>query len=469
MHDHNAIKVRPHGFGADEWIGYIPAKIAKDLAPILDRGSQYNCVIDNISSYRGSPRFVLQLSTFPVPISFPRAKSTSHNKSAPSTTSEDPNSPTGKKFRKHTDLDIHIENHVGVSGIYVIWSRDYKCYVGQSKNVGARWKNHRYDLLKRAHLNDRLQRAWINNGANYFRFDLLESAEPQHLDQLEHKYIQKLDSFLNGYNGTSDGQPGKAIQSNQTKPVEIVLPSSSPSLEANKPPVYNHTTEPQKKKQSIDQEAIEERNCSEDVQIDGVPISVQGVTGSCSHEIPCDHNQVRENRSGVQWVLLSLTLLFLAVAWFADSGKLPESTISPPPPPRLPPDITSPQPHGFPQWYKDHALRLRSIGRWEELIDVAGRWKDVEPENLDAWFLLGEGQLALKNFPEALAAFQQVLRLSPMHHETWKKAVETYIQAGQLKDARDITRKMEKVDPQLANEMQALLHQGSRPIRHTTK
>jgi group I intron endonuclease len=466
--DQNAIKVKPHNFKSEDWIGYIPREIAKDLAPILDRGSQYYCVIENIYTHRSSPRFVLQLSTFPVPAnSPPKTQPSPPSKPALSPISEDPNSPTGKRFRKHTDIDAHIEKHVGISGIYVIWSRDYKCYVGQSKNIGARWKNHRYDLFKRAHLNDRLQKAWINNGANFFRFDLLKSAEPQNLDRLEQEYIQKLDSFLNGYNGTDDGQRTESpLQSNRPEPIKI---ESSPFLPT--PDTKNLSPSEINPKSSSNKQSNSENEeiktllplNKEQEEYTAEPASVvhpQKMTGL--RKIPSNglyEGMTKWDWTG--WVALILAV-FLGIIG-AIRGWPPHTSINTDQkshqeekPANRP--LASDQQYNniFPQWYKDHAFRVLSVGRWDELIDVASRWKDIEPESEDAWYLLGEGYLGLANFPEALAAFRQVLRISPNNQEAWKKVAMTYIRAGRPKAARDIARKMKKVDPQLARDIEVL-------------
>lgn len=159
----------------------------------------------------------------------------------------------------------------------------------------------------------------------------------------------------------------------------------------------------------------------------------------------------------MQWTLLTLTLLFLIVAWLSDSSKPPISSVSPPAPPHPNPEVTLPQHLDSPEADKDHALRLKSTGRWDELIDMASRWKDNEPESEEAWYLLGEGYLGLSKFPEALATFRQVIQISPNNQEAWKKVATTYIRAGQPKVARDIARKMKKVDPQLARDLEGLL------------
>ena len=230
-YDQNAIKVIPRGFQPCDWIGYIPREIAKELAPILARGSQYLCVLHNIYTYRGGPRFVIQLSTFPVPTTSPKIQQVTPAMPPRVLNLEDPKSPTGKRFRKHVDIDAHIEKYYGISGVYVIWSRDYKCYIGQSKNIGARWKSHKYDLLRRSHNNEKLQGAWINNGSNYFRFDFLEKAEAHCLDLLELKYIEKFNSFFDGYNETPDGQDGEPHRRTQPPPLKTIPPSYNENIQ----------------------------------------------------------------------------------------------------------------------------------------------------------------------------------------------------------------------------------------------
>ena len=323
-HDRNAIKVIPHGFQPSDWIGYIPREIAKDLALILARGSQYHCVLHNIYTHRGGPRFVLQLSTFPVPTTSPRVQQVTPARPPQVLNFEDSKSPTGRSFRKHIDVDAHIEKHVGISGIYVIWSRDYKCYVGQSKNIGARWKSHKYDLLRRSHNNEKLQGAWINNGSNYFRFDLLEKAEPHCLDRLELKYIEKFNSFFDGYNETPDGQDREPHRKNQPPSLEPVPPP---------PPSYNEIIQGQyiesarpelRTEPSVEDITKKEGKKTKEaaqtfVNIPSAPVSSQPVKGA--HEMTSRGSPPQEKWGCmVKFALTLISVFFALLFWIVISS-----------------------------------------------------------------------------------------------------------------------------------------------------
>ena len=73
-----------------------------------------------------------------------------------------------------------------VSGIYIVFaakaSRDIPIYVGQSKNLKARWKDHHKTL------------ACLRMGAEYIRYLPLPLEE---LNDQEDYYIKKFDTALN--------------------------------------------------------------------------------------------------------------------------------------------------------------------------------------------------------------------------------------------------------------------------------
>ena len=95
----------------------------------------------------------------------------------------------------------------GELGIYMIWNRQNYVYVGQSTDIGKRWRQHRNELMARRHPNNRLQDDWIEFGSDNFRFDLIEKCEKDELDRREKIYVDFYNSFLNGYNRTPDGLP----------------------------------------------------------------------------------------------------------------------------------------------------------------------------------------------------------------------------------------------------------------------
>lgn len=60
-----------------------------------------------------------------------------------------------------------------IPGIYLITNTtNGKVYVGQARNVGARWSHHRHLLIKGTHNNPYLQRAWSKLGADAFQFTI---------------------------------------------------------------------------------------------------------------------------------------------------------------------------------------------------------------------------------------------------------------------------------------------------------
>lgn len=91
-------------------------------------------------------------------------------------------------------------------GIYKITNLlNGKSYIGQSKDIESRWRNHvwRYKYKERDHLF--LYQAMRKYGIEHFSFEVLEECEEEALDDLEIKYIAKYQSFPNGYNMTAGG------------------------------------------------------------------------------------------------------------------------------------------------------------------------------------------------------------------------------------------------------------------------
>lgn len=64
------------------------------------------------------------------------------------------------------------------TGVYLV-----KClannrdYVGSSKDIKKRWKEHRFDLNHNQHHNRHWQNAWNKYGANQFAWSILEETE----------------------------------------------------------------------------------------------------------------------------------------------------------------------------------------------------------------------------------------------------------------------------------------------------
>ena len=96
-----------------------------------------------------------------------------------------------------------------ITGIYKIENKiNNKKYIGQSKNIHRRWKQHKHYLNKNQHENQYLQSAWNKYGENSFNFEIICKCNEVELNQWEEYYINKYDTFRDrnkGYNLQSGG------------------------------------------------------------------------------------------------------------------------------------------------------------------------------------------------------------------------------------------------------------------------
>ena len=93
-------------------------------------------------------------------------------------------------------------------GIYVIRNKvNDKVYIGQSKDIDGRWRQHLSHLRRGIHKNEHLQNAWNKYGEINFEFSILELCDVCDMDNLERYYIKKYDSINAnfGYNRESGG------------------------------------------------------------------------------------------------------------------------------------------------------------------------------------------------------------------------------------------------------------------------
>lgn len=73
-------------------------------------------------------------------------------------------------------------------------------YIGQAKDINARWTHHKSDLKHQRHANKHLQNAWNKYGEENFTFSILEECSEEKLNEREKYWIKELDTFNNGYN-----------------------------------------------------------------------------------------------------------------------------------------------------------------------------------------------------------------------------------------------------------------------------
>lgn len=100
-------------------------------------------------------------------------------------------------------------------GVYQITNiSNNKIYIGSSKNILQRWKNHIRELELNVHKNMFLQTDWNNFGKNNFVFEILEECSIKNRYEVEQKYLNELFPFYRNENGYNIAE--KSTQRNET-------------------------------------------------------------------------------------------------------------------------------------------------------------------------------------------------------------------------------------------------------------
>lgn len=119
-----------------------------------------------------------------------------------------------KVYQKHTYLMKEILGGKykmdKISGIYVITNQiNGKQYVGLSKNCLKRWFDHyskSYHSTKKEDKEKVLYMAMRKYGRDNFSFQIIEECPENKLSEREKYWINKLDTYKNGYNETLGGE-----------------------------------------------------------------------------------------------------------------------------------------------------------------------------------------------------------------------------------------------------------------------
>ena len=99
---------------------------------------------------------------------------------------------------------------MNIIGIYKITNTtNGMVYVGQSRNVKKRWSEHKRNLRKGSHENDKLQKAYNKYGAKAFVYEIIETCSLEELNAKEIFWCNELQALdrHKGYNlGEAGGQ-----------------------------------------------------------------------------------------------------------------------------------------------------------------------------------------------------------------------------------------------------------------------
>lgn len=97
--------------------------------------------------------------------------------------------------------------NLNISGIYKITNKiNGKSYIGLAKNIGKRWEQHKNFTKHETSKN--LYWAFQEYGIDCFTFEILKEAPVNKLAYWEKKFIQKYDTYHNGYNSSAGGEGG---------------------------------------------------------------------------------------------------------------------------------------------------------------------------------------------------------------------------------------------------------------------
>ena len=73
-------------------------------------------------------------------------------------------------------------------------------YIGSSKDVKQRWREHKWPSTWKKHPNNQLYKDMQEYGTDKFAFEVIEEVEAEHLKETEQKFIELLKPTYNNYN-----------------------------------------------------------------------------------------------------------------------------------------------------------------------------------------------------------------------------------------------------------------------------
>lgn len=104
-------------------------------------------------------------------------------------------------------------------GIYkIINIKNKKVYIGSSKNIERRFKEHLHKLQDNSHHSIKLQRSYnMTKDKSIFKFEIIEETSENQLKEREQYYIDLYDSFNTGYNCSEKVDNSKYSLANSKK------------------------------------------------------------------------------------------------------------------------------------------------------------------------------------------------------------------------------------------------------------
>jgi len=95
--------------------------------------------------------------------------------------------------------------------------------------------------------------------------------------------------------------------------------------------------------------------------------------------------------------------------------------------------------------------------KYNESIETYKKLVEINPENPDGWMNIGTGYMYLKKFDPAVAPLQRATELSPDNAYAYYNLGICYLNLQDYQSARDIHKKLQTVNAELAAKLQKLL------------
>lgn len=96
-----------------------------------------------------------------------------------------------------------------------------------------------------------------------------------------------------------------------------------------------------------------------------------------------------------------------------------------------------PLPASARQAWLEHAQKLEKNGDWHGLLAWGQQWTQAETDNALAWFVLGRALGQLKQYPEAIGAYRENLRLDPNDKYAHNNLGNAYRASRRYREAMD--------------------------------
>ena len=110
--------------------------------------------------------------------------------------------------------------------------------------------------------------------------------------------------------------------------------------------------------------------------------------------------------------------------------------------------------------YFMRAATMQAREQWPDVIALTERWAEAESDNAEPWFVRGEAFTRIDRHSDAASAFEKAVTLNPKLALAWLRLGETQFRLGHADVVREIGKKLDALDPELAAELR--LRSGSR-------